>query len=91
MQTLFGLKSLFVKLCKRPRGTQDTSSTSEFIERHTVAEDAKKEDFEKQLESESTVSSFESTQTVTTTTQNIKESSEQNREAKDDLDLCLNR
>merc|ERR1712037_796258 len=57
--------------------SKEESSTSEFLQTQTVAEEAKKDDIWKQQKTESTLSSLESTQTVTTSTQNIMESSEQ--------------
>merc|ERR1711974_5642 len=56
--------------------TSFTSSTSEIIDTQSIDKDAKKDNHMEQRETESTTSSFESTQTVTTMTQNIKESSE---------------
>merc|ERR1711874_349265 len=56
--------------------TSFTSSTSDIIDTQSIDKDAKKDNHMEQRETESTTSSFESTQTVTTMTQNIKESSE---------------
>merc|ERR1719234_987944 len=57
--------------------SKEASSTSEVIQMKTVDEHSKKDDIWKQQETESTISSIESTKTVTTMAQNTNQSSVQ--------------